>query len=270
MIYIWSSNKCKTSILDLHRSCPNCSYNLCLSCCRDCQESLQGSISKHPNKKRARLSGSKQLLDKKPIRALKRKASSKYPDSSASPPDWKPSNGIGGLSCPPKDFGGCGGSLLDLRCLFPLTWTKELEESAEEIVCSYDFPETSDISSGCSLCLGKGQKAEEIEQLQEAAVREDSNDNFLYHPTLMSIHLENVEHFQKHWSIGHPVIVRNVLQTAMHLSWDPVLMFCTYLERSIASYENSRDLCDTSNCLDWCEVCVFLLNHIPRRKPYRV
>lgn len=215
------------------------------------------SNSKHPNRKRTRLSGSKQLLEKKPIRTTKRNSSSKCPDSSASPPDWKPCHGIGGLSCPPKDFGGCGGSRLDLRCLFPLSWAKELEVSAEEIVCSYDFPETSDVSSGCSLCLGTGQKAEEIEQLQEAAVREDSNDNFLYHPTLVDIHRENLEHFQKHWSQGHPVIVRNVLQTAMHLSWDPVLMFCTYLERSIARYEKNRDLCDPTNCLDWCEVSVF-------------
>ncbi|PQM33205.1 hypothetical protein Pyn_14181 [Prunus yedoensis var. nudiflora] len=133
-------NKCKASIVDLHRSCPNCSYNLCLSCCRDI---FNGSL------------------------------------------------------------------------------------------------------------LGE---SDGIQQLQEAAVRENSNDNYLYYPTLLEIHGDNVEHFQKHWSKGHPVIVRDVLQTTSDLSWDPVLMFCTYLERSIASYENNQNSHEAIHCLDWCEL----------------
>ncbi|KAH7545899.1 hypothetical protein FEM48_Zijuj01G0142600 [Ziziphus jujuba var. spinosa] len=252
-------NKCEASILDLHRNCPNCSFNLCLNCSRDFyhgsfHDSINMSISKNPNKKRSRVFGSKQHSEKKPVRTPKQNFSDKFSDSSALPSDLRPCSDIGGISCPPKEFGGCGESLLNLRCLFPVTWTKELEISAEEIVCSYDFPETSDTSSCCSLCLSTDQKAEDIEQLQEAAVREDSNDNYLYYPKLRDIQCESHEHFQKHWSKGHPVIVRNVLQAAMHLSWDPVTMFCAYLERSIARYENNKDKCDATNCLDWCEV----------------
>ncbi|KAL8130414.1 hypothetical protein V2J09_019569 [Rumex salicifolius] len=33
-------NRCSFSILDLHRSCPNCSYYLCLSCCRESSASI--------------------------------------------------------------------------------------------------------------------------------------------------------------------------------------------------------------------------------------
>lgn len=262
MFCFWISNKCEASILDLHRNCPNCSFNLCLNCSRDFyhgtfHDSINMSISKNPNKKRSRVFGSKQHSEKKPVRTPKQNFSDKFSDSSALPSDLRPCSDIGGISCPPKEFGGCGESLLNLRCLFPVTWTKELEISAEEIVCSYDFPETSDTSSCCSLCLSTDQKAEDIEQLQEAAVREDSNDNYLYYPKLRDIQCESHEHFQKHWSKGHPVIVRNVLQAAMHLSWDPVTMFCAYLERSIARYENNKDKCDATNCLDWCEVSVF-------------
>ncbi|KAH9608508.1 hypothetical protein KSS87_016491 [Heliosperma pusillum] len=43
-------NNCKTSIFDFHRSCPDCTYDLCLSCCRDiragqlkeCEEVITG------------------------------------------------------------------------------------------------------------------------------------------------------------------------------------------------------------------------------------
>lgn len=101
-----------------------------------------------------------------------------------------------------------------------------------------------------------------IEHLQEATVREDSNDNYLYYPTLQEVHGDNLEHFQKHWGKGHPVVVRDVLQTTSDLSWDPVVMFCTYLERNIARYENNKDLLEAKNCLDWCEVSVFLLKHV--------
>ncbi|KAK4360909.1 hypothetical protein RND71_019861 [Anisodus tanguticus] len=31
-------NNCSTSIVDLHRSCPDCSYKLCLSCCQELRE----------------------------------------------------------------------------------------------------------------------------------------------------------------------------------------------------------------------------------------
>ncbi|EXB66022.1 Lysine-specific demethylase 3B [Morus notabilis] len=250
-------NRCKASILDLHRTCPNCSYNLCLSCCRDLHHGgfyggTDMPISMYSNKKKTRMSRNTRQIEKKPIRT--RKNSSKDLALSVSLPHWKAQNDNAQISCPPRDFGGCGESLLELRCLFPLSFTRELEVSAEELVCSYDFPDTSDIQSCCSICLGTNQKAKGIKQLQEAAVREGSSDNFLYYPTLLEIHGDNFEHFQKHWLKGHPVIVRNVLQATSHLSWDPVLMFCAYLERSISRYEDNRDTCEVTNRLDWCEV----------------
>ncbi|RXH86058.1 hypothetical protein DVH24_017111 [Malus domestica] len=252
-----NSNKCKASIVDLHRSCPNCSYNLCLSCCRDLLSgSLFGGINttliKQTNKKKTCVSRKGQLV-KKPITTHKQSFRSLYP-SSASVPSLKSCNAVNGISCPPKELGGCGDSLLDLRCVFPLSWIKDLEVSAEEIVCSYEFPETADMSLCCPLCLGVDQKTDGIRQLQEASVRENSNDNYLYYPTLLGTNGDNVEHFQKHWSKGHPVIVRDVLQTTSDLTWDPVSMFCTYLERSIARYENNTNSNEAIHCLDWCEV----------------
>ncbi|KAF2305053.1 hypothetical protein GH714_001391 [Hevea brasiliensis] len=117
---------------------------------------------------------------------------------------WKVPDGSG-IPCPPTEFGGCGDSLLDLSCVFPSSWTKELEISAEEIIGWYELPETLDVFSRCSLCFGMDCEVNGIMQLQEAATRENSNDNFLYYPTVMDVHSDNLEHFQKHWGKGQPV-----------------------------------------------------------------
>ncbi|XP_025802753.1 lysine-specific demethylase JMJ25-like isoform X4 [Panicum hallii] len=50
----WSDERvfcdnCRTSIFDLHRSCPNCSYDLCIVCCKELRERhLQGSCQEAP------------------------------------------------------------------------------------------------------------------------------------------------------------------------------------------------------------------------------
>ncbi|TKY59355.1 Lysine-specific demethylase JMJ25 [Spatholobus suberectus] len=145
-----------------------------------------------------------------------------------------------------------------------------MEVKAEEIVCSYDFPETSDKSSSCSLCFDTDHSTNRYKQLQEAALREDSNDNYLFCPTVLDISGDNFEHFQKHWGKGHPVVVRDVLQSTSNLSWDPLIMFCTYLEQSITRYENNKDLLES--CLDWWEVEINIRQYFTgsvKRRPQR-
>nr|KYP62985.1 Lysine-specific demethylase 3B [Cajanus cajan] len=212
-------NHCKTPILDLRRSCLSCSYNVCLSCSQASQGStskeINSSISKLPDKINACISSN--LLDDKAI-----------------------SNG------------NLTDIHLDFKYVYPLSWIKEMEVKAEEIVCSYDFPETLDKNSSCSLCVDKDHKTSTYKQLQEAAQREDSNDNYLFYPTVLDINSNHFEHFQKHWGKGHPVVVQDVLQSTPSLSWDPLVMFCTYLERSMTRYENNKDLLEA--CLDWFEV----------------
>ncbi|KAJ7946891.1 lysine-specific demethylase JMJ25-like [Quillaja saponaria] len=223
-------NNCKAPILDLHRSCPNCSYNLCLNCCRDfCQGSNPRSSDSFISKyscKRSCVANENHFLEKKFVSTPGKNTNSTFCTSS-SLTDWKSCSGTGVPSCPPTELGGCGHCLLDLRCVFPLSWIKEMEVNAEEIACSYDFPETLDKTSCCSLCLATDCQNGGFEQLQEASVREDSNDNNLFYPTILEIHGDNVEHFQKHWGNGHPVIV-------------------------LVRYENNKDLLEA--CLDWCEV----------------
>ncbi|KAL4289496.1 hypothetical protein GQ457_14G010380 [Hibiscus cannabinus] len=248
--------KCKTFILDFHRSCPKCSYSLCLSCCRDIfQGNLVASAKelncKCPKRRKTCLSGIC-LSDRKSIRVTRQTSERRHIDSSVSLPSQKAPDGSVPMSCPPREFGGCGDGLLDLRCILPLCWFKELEVSAEEIVGSYELPEAFDTFSCCSLCPSTDYEAKGVKQLQEASRRENSNDNFLFYPTNLNIHGDNLDHFQKHWGKGHPVIVRNVLRTTA-LSWDPIFLFCSYLKNSLAKAEN-EELSKDTGCLDWFEV----------------
>ncbi|KAI4296601.1 hypothetical protein L6164_036547 [Bauhinia variegata] len=250
-------NYCKTPILDLHRSCPGCSYSFCLNCCRELSQGcisgeINSSISKFPSRKKTCIASRKRSFNKKAFCNGNSIAISSLPK-------WTYYDGTGSVSCPPKEFGGCGDSVLDLICVFPMSWTKEMEITAEEIVCSYDFPETLDRSSRCSLCLDIDHDIDGFKHLQEAAVREDSDDNYLFYPTRLDINSDHFEHFQKHWGRGHPVVVRDVLQSTSNLSWDPLVLFCTYLERSITRYENNKELLET--CLDWCEVEINIRQH---------
>ncbi|PSS24699.1 Lysine-specific demethylase [Actinidia chinensis var. chinensis] len=240
-------NNCKTSVVDFHRSCRNCEYKLCLSCAKLFRESLprvtKAFISKPRYRSKTCRPGDKLLSKKKPI-STSRKAS----------PKWKACNDDGSIVCPPLAFGGCGEGLLDLNCVFPLSWTKELEENAKRIVCTYDLPEPSDVSLCCSLCMSMDDKASKRKLLRGAASRKDSNDNCLYFPAVQDLRDESLEHFQKHWSKGHPVIVRRVLKSTPELSWDPVVMFCTYLEKSSSRSGNDKEAVTSTNCLDWCEI----------------
>ncbi|PIN00777.1 hypothetical protein CDL12_26718 [Handroanthus impetiginosus] len=243
-------NKCKASIVNYHRSCPNCSYNLCLSCSHELfQHSLnEGFKLRSCKKKKICSSGVDPLLKQN----ISRQNSGGLPQvSTVSLQNWK-TNEDGSIPCPPTEIGGCGDSLLDLRCTFPFKWIRDLEAKAEEILCSYDFPETADVSPCCALCNDIGNNNGEFKP-RELSRRIGFNDNYLYCPTAKDLHQESLEHFQSHWGKGHPIIVRNALRSNTGLSWDPVIMFSSYMENK-SSEPCNEDGMKATNCLDWCEV----------------
>ncbi|CAB81250.1 putative protein [Arabidopsis thaliana] len=65
---------------------------------------------------------------------------------------------------------------------------------------------------------------------------------------LLDFHQNNLEHFQTHWSKGHPVIVRSVIKSGSSLNWDPVALFCHYL------MNRNNKTGNTTDCMDWFEV----------------
>ncbi|KAL9243561.1 hypothetical protein vseg_017434 [Gypsophila vaccaria] len=248
-------NNCKSPILDIHRSCPNCSYTLCLSCCQEYSQSgcLKGTVhnySQPRNVTKTHLPGLR-LCSERIV-----KSNSAYDTGSAdraAADSLSDSTPCLHVSCPPMELGGCDNSLLDLRCIFPLNWTKELEIRAKEAVSGHELPETTDDSLHCSLCARATQAAHKNKEIQEASRRAQSHDNFVYCPSSSDEDYNVLAHFQKHWRKGHPVKFRNVIQCASALSLDPVAIFCSCLENNPSSYLQGKHDGEVVNCEDWYE-----------------
>ncbi|KAK8933425.1 hypothetical protein KSP39_PZI015888 [Platanthera zijinensis] len=102
-------NYYSTSIADYHRSCPNCSYDLCLSCCKGLREC---SLPGHKGQFGINVDTPKIL------NALMQ---------------WRASVD-GSICCPPEELDGCGNSLLQLKSINPEDLFVELEEKVKTIV----------------------------------------------------------------------------------------------------------------------------------------
>nr|GFA07148.1 hypothetical protein [Tanacetum cinerariifolium] len=175
---------CKTSIFDLHRSCPSCHYDLCLQCCWELRDgNLQGNKDKvvfHFEDP-----GSEYLFGG-PLEDVKRLTRS---SASAAPKDKQFFDSMSAADPAPKEPETHDG--LSVADLSP----KEVE--------SHDWMSLDD---GRIPCPPQRQ----------------------------------------------PVIVSNVLETTLGLSWEPMVMWRAF--RQIANV-NHDTLLDVSalDCLDWCE-----------------
>ncbi|XP_058075998.1 uncharacterized protein LOC131224705 [Magnolia sinica] len=248
-------NNCKTSIADFHRSCPNCSYDLCLSCCREIREgNLQGGgkpvVIDYPNRGKDYLHGedSTDTIKRRKTSGTKEKSSTNHNGPVS---EWK-ANDDGSIPCPPKEMGGCDDGLLELRCIFRDNWLSELERKAQEMAGNHKI-EVPNTSAQCSCFSKDGQIDFGNENLRKAASREDSMDNYLYCPTARDIRSGELGHFQSHWINGEPVIVRNVLEFTSGLSWEPMVMYRAFREASNSKSGFEYLEVMAIDCLDWCE-----------------
>lgn len=164
--------------------------------------------------------------------------------------EWK-ANSNGSICCPPKELGGCGNSILELKTLFSDGWLYKLMEKAEEMTSEFECMKYSDT---CSCFTVSGQVDDSNTTLRKAACREDSTDNYLYCPTSRDIREGDVEHFQKHWVKGEPVIVRDVLEFTSGLSWEPMVMWRALREKTKSRAGFEHFAVKAIDCLDWCEV----------------
>ncbi|XP_006347153.1 lysine-specific demethylase JMJ25 isoform X1 [Solanum tuberosum] len=251
---LYHCSNCNTSILDYHRICSKCSYSLCLYCCRDSRHgSLTEDCKSEGSNEEQACSSNFERQSRMNYTSTSRQSFSgiHYPSSRSCSNNQACADGS--ISCPPAEYGGCSDSFLDLRCVFPYPWIKELEISAEAILCSYNIQDTEHDFSSCSLCRGSDHKDAVANSFIKVAERQNSRDKFLYCPSIKNLREENLEHFQKHWGEGHPIIVRNVLRNSSDLSWDPVVMFSTYLEKR-SKCSSDKETAKAQNHSDWCEV----------------
>ncbi|KAJ0008268.1 hypothetical protein Pint_30679 [Pistacia integerrima] len=252
-------NNCETSIVDYHRSCPKCSYDLCLSCCQEIRNGcLQGGhkmTTKHVNRGKGYLHGGEPVLlplvKKKSSNNQTRLISRKRKRLIA---EWKV-NEHGDIPCPVEKLGGCGYERLELKCLFSNRWLSKLKKKVKKLMKIHKLIDELQSSKNSSLCSTLGGEIDSCnKKLRKAASREGSVANFLYCPSVDDIQQQGLEHFKYHWVRGEPIIVTNSLELTSGLSWEPMVMsriFCAILHAK----GSSNKVLKTIDCLDGCKVC---------------
>lgn len=261
-LHVCCSNNCKTSIVDFHRSCEHCSYDLCLICCqelRDC--SLDGGQEKVIM----------QYIDPGMAFLHSQKPFSTLPTSSGTSctfaktedsyhvklePEWKIDE-QGNIFCPPESMGGCGQRVLKLKQVLPENWVSNMLAKAEEL---FELHRMKDMSKTEQWCSCSNLSCDNItkEKFIKAASRDNSDDNYLYSPSAVDIQARDLKHFQAHWLKGEPVLVSNVLNTTYGLSWEPAVM-----SRAIREMKSQSVDVIALNCFDWCEVMIILTSNGP-------
>ncbi|TYH98066.1 hypothetical protein ES332_A12G284300v1 [Gossypium tomentosum] len=241
-------DNCNTSIVNFHRSCPDCLYDLCITCCHELRKGSQpgGNEAKSSHQLSAKRVNSRATGSDDQIPAV------------AARNDWRAEED-GRIPCPPNGKGSCGRETLSLRRLFGTNSVEQLIQSAEELTINFQLPDI-EFSQGCSLCqtsCSAGNEAKNFE-VRQAAHREKSHDNFVYCPNVMQLEDNSIQHFQTHWMRGEPVIVRNVLEKSSGLSWEPLVMWRAFIGAKKILKEEAKRV-KAIDCLDWCEVEVNIL-----------
>lgn len=237
------SDNCRTSIIDLHRSCSSCSYDLCLGCCREILDNkLQASGEQMTFNFLNR--GQDYMHGGQPQKFTNKKEDSFLNDSDHFT-GWKVNaNGI--IPCPHTLVGGCGASHLELKCLFPKNFLVDLEMQAEESIKIFGLLQTYNsiekVKRACACSTTKNSR--------RASFRMNDMDNYLYCPLASDIKNIDQKHFQRHWLNGEPVIVRGVLEES-RLIWEPSHMWSTMCKSDIPTELSHVRATD---CLACCEV----------------
>ncbi|XXG90024.1 hypothetical protein AAC387_Pa12g1889 [Persea americana] len=260
-------DNCYTSIVDFHRSCSKCSYDLCLTCCRELREGQQpgGAEAKSSHQQFEERSHRRPHDVSKGANASKKRfgweskvelgTKDGWVASPSCPfPDWR-ANDDGSIPCPPKDRGGCGTELLSLQRNFKANWVDKLLRNAKELTSNYQYSD-GEFSHICSSCFPNCTSVSDgnNSEVRRAAFRDNSCDNFLYCPSALDLRDDEVGHFQKHWVRGEPIIVRSVLEKTSGLSWEPMVMWRAVRETSSKKFNEETRTVKAIDCFDWCEV----------------
>lgn len=237
----WSSDHCATSITDLHRSCPECSYELCLSCCQEIRKG-RPLTSRADVKFQYIDRGYDYIHGGYPLtKSSLSKSSEEHLESFTK---WS-CNDDGSVICAPKEIGGCNNCVLELKRILPQGWISNLVKAGD---IWKRFSTHQRIFK--RKCSGTSKK-----MLRRAACREDSDDNYLYCPALSEIlNEEKLFHFRQCWNSGEPVIVRDALEQAPGLSWEPMVIWRALCENVDSEISSKMSEVKAIDCLAGCEV----------------
>ncbi|GAB4835812.1 hypothetical protein Ancab_000728 [Ancistrocladus abbreviatus] len=228
---------CRVPIVDYHRHCANCLYDLCLSCCQDLRETSLPDVKEDLVENSSSGTGQGREVQSEQLRSSSRvHLEMKFPG-------WR-ANRDGSIPCLPRSHGGCGCPSLNLRRIFKMNWVAKLVKNLEEMV------------SGCK--VNDIQSPQETESLNpmvwQCASREDSNDKFLYCPSSRDLKTAGISDFRKHWVKGQPIIVKQVCDSSSISSWDPVVIWQEIQETTDERMRDADRVVKAVDCFDWSEV----------------
>ncbi|XP_022022475.1 lysine-specific demethylase JMJ25 isoform X3 [Helianthus annuus] len=236
-------NHCSTSIIDLHRSCPKCSYELCLSCCHEIRNT--GLLAQRKVDFGYSNRGFEYIHGGDPLQSS---VHVNNPNSHCDSEVKWVGNDDGSLFCAPKEMGGCGDCSLELKHILQADWLSNLEAKAGSVLNKFKI-EQPNIATSSFTTSG------ETETYLKAADREESNDNHLYYPDSEEVlGSEELIRFRHHLAKGEPVIVKKVLDHTPGLSWEPTVMWralCEHVDPNVSSKMSQVKAID---CLAGCEV----------------
>ncbi|KAK4711239.1 hypothetical protein R3W88_005752 [Solanum pinnatisectum] len=227
-------NFCRIPIVDYHRHCSNCSYDLCLSCCKDLRDAT----------KLVQDDRGKQFLGRADCRettSKEVKLSNVHLNILSKLSDWK-ADGNGSIPCPPKQYGGCSSSVLSLKRIFKMNWVAKLVKNVEEMV------------SGCKVCDSGDLENTSEGKLFQAAHRDNGDDNVLYHPLSEDIRSEGIEDFRKQWSRGKPVIIKDIYDVSSMSNWDPIEIWRGVRETTEEKTKDDNRTVKAIDCFDGSEI----------------
>ncbi|WVZ64856.1 LOW QUALITY PROTEIN: hypothetical protein U9M48_014319 [Paspalum notatum var. saurae] len=235
----------RTSIFDLHRSCPNCLYELCIVCCKELREHcLKGNCQKAsitPTKRGTEYMHGGDPSDPSELSTDKETDLSSYQSESIK---WE-ADPDGTIHCPPSELGGCGNHVLELRQIFEKDKLIKLETEALQL--SKQLEPSDIIRTDICECSCSANH----ESSRKAATRDSSTDNCIYCPISDNGKPDDLKHFQKHWVKGEPVIVQGVLTKMSHLKWQPPEMWA---ELHGANTSSEMEKIKAIDCMSCCEV----------------
>ncbi|XP_056160284.1 lysine-specific demethylase JMJ27-like isoform X3 [Syzygium oleosum] len=250
-------DNCNTSIINFYRSCPNpvCSYDLCLTCCSELRRLDEAESTELERLQSEGTELDVQIPSVKGEHGQESKLTSSLNNYAGNTKfdfhNWRAETD-GSIHCPSKAQGGCGSGILELRRIFDANFIDKIIDNAHKLMLHYESPETK-LSQGCILCYSTDSTLSGKLERRQAAHRENSHDNCLYCPDALHLKDDGYKHFQTHWIKGEPVIVRNLLQKASGLSWEPMVMWRAFRGAQKVLKEDAH-VVKAIDCLDWCEV----------------
>lgn len=230
---------CRIPIIDYHRHCTNCSYDLCLRCCKDIREASTLSVSEEFNDMALETNDSDKVMGPECVRLDHVQLFKRFSS-------WK-ANCDGSIQCPTKAYGGCASSVLTLKRIFKMNWVAKLLKIVEEMV------------NGCKVnSSGDSEETGGSLRLLQAANRENNGDNFLYYPSSEDLKSEGIKDFRMHWSRRKPVIIKEVCDASALTIWDPMVIWKGIKETAEEKIKDANRILKAVDCTDWTEVDIGL------------